>query len=290
MGVLRRCCLDADDAADDGGARRRRQRGDGCGAAGHPRSCRRLGWKPLTPITVKARDGKTDLYGLLFKPTHLRSGEAVSDRRLCLSGTADGFVRRARALPRRTSDMQSLAELGFIVVCIDGMGTPNRSKSFHEALYGDMGDNTIPDQIAGIKELAAKYPWIDVERVGIYGHSGGGAATAAAMFHFPDFFKVGVSESGNHDNRVYEDDWAEKWIGLLEEECGRHDELRQPGERELCQEPEGAAAADPRNDGRQCAAEQYAAGGRCSDQGEQGLRPAADSECEAQLRGGERPM
>jgi dipeptidyl aminopeptidase/acylaminoacyl peptidase len=111
--------------------------------------------------------------------------------------------------------MQSLAELGFIVVCIDGMGTPNRSKAFHDALFGDLADNTIPDQVAGIKELAAKYPWIDVDRVGIYGHSGGGAATAAAMFHFPDFFKVGVSESGNHDNRVYEDDWAEKWVGLL---------------------------------------------------------------------------
>jgi dipeptidyl aminopeptidase/acylaminoacyl peptidase len=110
--------------------------------------------------------------------------------------------------------MESLAELGFVVMCIDGMGTPDRSKSFHDALYGDMADNTIPDQVAGIKELAAKYAWIDAERVGIYGHSGGGAATAAAMFHYPDFFKVGVSESGNHDNRVYEDDWAEKWIGL----------------------------------------------------------------------------
>jgi dipeptidyl aminopeptidase/acylaminoacyl peptidase len=69
--------------------------------------------------------------------------------------------------------------------------------------------------VAGIKELVAKYPWIDVDHVGIYGHSGGGAAAAAAMFHYPDFFKVGVSESGNHDNRLYEDDWAEKWIGLL---------------------------------------------------------------------------
>jgi dipeptidyl aminopeptidase/acylaminoacyl peptidase len=111
--------------------------------------------------------------------------------------------------------MQSLAELGFIVVCIDGMGTSNRSKAFHDALFGDLADNTIPDQVAGIKELAAKYPWIDADRVGIYGHSGGGAATAAAMFHFPDFFKVGFSESGNHDNREYEDDWAEKWVGLL---------------------------------------------------------------------------
>ena len=78
-----------------------------------------------------------------------------------------------------------------------------------------MGDNTIPDQVSGMKDLAAKYPWIDLDRAGIYGHSGGGNATAAAMFHYPDFFKVGISESGNHDNREYEDDWAEKWAGLL---------------------------------------------------------------------------
>jgi len=78
-----------------------------------------------------------------------------------------------------------------------------------------MADNTIPDQVAGMKELASRFPWIDIERAGIYGHSGGGYATADAMFRFPDFFKVGISEAGNHDNRVYEDDWAEKWQGLL---------------------------------------------------------------------------
>ena len=96
------------------------------------------------------------------------------------------------------------------------MGTPWRSKSFHDSDFGDLADNTIPDQVAGIKELAARYSWIDLDRVGIFGHSGGGAAAAAAMFHFPDFFKVGISESGNHDNRIYEDDWGEKWQGLLE--------------------------------------------------------------------------
>ena len=96
------------------------------------------------------------------------------------------------------------------------MGTPWRSKRFHAAYYGNMGDNTLPDQVAGMKELASRYPWIDIDRAGIYGHSGGGFATAAAMFRYPDFFKVGVSQAGNHDNRVYEDDWAEKWQGLLE--------------------------------------------------------------------------
>ena len=145
--------------------------------------------------------------------------------------------------------MQSLAELGFIVVCIDGMGTPSRSKSFHEAYYGDLGDNTIPDQVAGMKELAAKYPFIDLDRAGIYGHSGGGNATAAAMFHFPDFFKVGIAESGNHDNRDYEDDWAEKWAGLDGQECRRHQQLRFAGQPEFRQEPQRPSAARPRHHG-----------------------------------------
>jgi dipeptidyl aminopeptidase/acylaminoacyl peptidase len=175
---------------------------------------RATGWQPLTPITVKARDGKTDLYGFLFKPAKFDAAKKypVIDR--VYPGPQTGSCG-SRSFSAAHKDMQSLAELGFVVVCIDGMGTPGRSKSFHDALYGNMEDNTIPDQVAGIKQLAAKYAWIDMGRVGIYGHSGGGAAAAAAMFHAPEFFKVGVSESGNHDNRVYEDDWAEKWIGLL---------------------------------------------------------------------------
>jgi dipeptidyl aminopeptidase/acylaminoacyl peptidase len=177
---------------------------------------RAAGWAPLTPIQVKARDGKTDLYGFLFKPTHFDPAQRYPIIDHVYPGPQTGSCG-SRSFSAAHQDMQSLAELGFIVVCIDGMGTPNRSKAFHDALFGDLADNTIPDQVAGIKELAAKYPWIDVDRVGIYGHSGGGAATAAAMFHFPDFFRVGVSESGNHDNREYEDDWAEKWVGLLKQ-------------------------------------------------------------------------
>jgi dipeptidyl aminopeptidase/acylaminoacyl peptidase len=175
---------------------------------------RAVGWQPLTQITVKARDGKTDLYGFLFKPTNFDPAQHYPVIDSIYPGPQAGSCG-SRSFSAARRDMQPLAELGFIVVCIDGMGTPERSKSFHDALYGDMGDNTIPDQVAAIKQLAAEYPWIDASRVGVYGHSGGGAAAAAAMFHAPEFFKVGVSESGNHDNRVYEDDWAEKWIGLL---------------------------------------------------------------------------
>ena len=90
-----------------------------------------------------------------------------------------------------------------------------------------------PTRSTGMKQLAQRYPWIDIDRAGIYGHSGGGYATADAMFRYPDFFKVGISEAGNHDNRDYEDDWAEKWQGLLEDESRRHHQLRQPGQSDF---------------------------------------------------------
>jgi dienelactone hydrolase len=172
------------------------------------------GWKPPTPITVKDRGGVNDLYGLMYKPTNFDPSQKYPILNHIYPGPQTGSVGGRQFSPAR-GDSQSIAELGFIVVEIDGMGTPWRSKRFHAAYYGNMGDNTLPDQVAGMKELAARYPWIDIDRVGIWGHSGGGFATASAMFRYPDFFKVGVSEAGNHDNRVYEDDWAEKWQGLL---------------------------------------------------------------------------
>ena len=172
------------------------------------------GWKPPQPITVKARDGVTDLYGLMFKPTDLDPNKKYPIINNIYPGPQTGSVR-GRSFSAERGDMQALAELGFVVVQIDGMGTPWRSKKFHEAWYGEMGDNTLPDQVTGMKQLAQRYAWIDLERAGIYGHSGGGNATAAAMFQYPDFFKVGVAQAGNHDNREYEDDWAEKWQGLL---------------------------------------------------------------------------
>jgi dipeptidyl-peptidase 4 len=177
------------------------------------------GWQPPTRITVKARDGVTDLYGLLFKPTTLDASKKYPIINNIYPGPQTGSVGSRQFSPSR-SDTQALAELGFVIVQIDGMGTPWRSKRFHEAYYGDMGDNTLPDQVAAMKELASRFPWIDIERAGIYGHSGGGYATAGAMFRYPDFFKVGVSQAGNHDNRNYEDDWGEKWQGLLENQAG----------------------------------------------------------------------
>lgn len=175
---------------------------------------RAAGWKPVTPIKVKSRDGKWDLYGLMFTPSNLDTNKKYPIVNYIYPGPQAGGVG-TRNFGASRSDHQALAELGFVVVIIDGTCNPDRSKAFHDACYGNMADNTLEDQIAGIKELAAKHPYMDVSRVGVWGHSGGGYATAAAMFRFPDFYKVGVSQSGNHDNRNYEDDWGERYIGLV---------------------------------------------------------------------------
>jgi len=171
------------------------------------------GWKPPMPIKVKARDGQTDLYGLMFTPTNLDKSKKYPIINYIYPGPQGGSVG-TRSFSAARQDSAALAELGFIVVAIDGMGNPLRSKAFHDKWYANMGDNTLPDQMAGMKELAQRFPFIDIDRVGIWGHSGGGNATADAMFRYPDFFKVGIAESGNHDNREYEDDWGERYQGL----------------------------------------------------------------------------
>ncbi|MEA3149100.1 MAG: hypothetical protein QOD56_39 [Gammaproteobacteria bacterium] len=173
------------------------------------------GWKPPVCITVTARDGVTALYGLMFKPTRFDPGRKYPIIDWIYPGPQIGSVG-TRSFMAARGDRQALAELGFIVVAIDGMGTPFRSKKFHDAYYNNMRDNTLPDQVAAINQLAERNPWIDADRVGIYGHSGGGYAAAAALFTYPDFFKVGISESGNHDLRGYTDDWGDKFTTTFE--------------------------------------------------------------------------
>jgi dipeptidyl-peptidase-4 len=175
---------------------------------------RATGWKPPVPIVVKARDGVTDVYGLLFVPTNLNPQKKYPIVNHIYPGPQAGSVG-SRSFAASRGDAQALAELGFVVIEIDGMGNPTRSKKFHDAYYANMGDNTLPDQITGMKQVAQRFPYIDIDRAGIYGHSGGGYAAADAMFRYPDFFKVGISEAGNHDNRDYEDDWGERYQGLL---------------------------------------------------------------------------
>ncbi|MGZ3810673.1 MAG: DPP IV N-terminal domain-containing protein [Mucilaginibacter sp.] len=172
------------------------------------------GWHAPTPLTLKAHDGKTDIYALMFTPTNLDASKKYPVVDYIYPGPQGGSVGNWSFAASR-GDMQALAELGFIVVQIEGTSNPLRSKSFHDMSYGNMAENTLPDQIAGIRQLSQQHTYIDTTRVGIWGHSGGGFATATAMFRFPDFFKVGISESGNHDNRNYEDDWGERYDGLV---------------------------------------------------------------------------
>lgn len=172
------------------------------------------GWVAPEPFTVKARDGETDLYGLMYKPSNFSSSASYPVLNYIYPGPQSGSVG-SRAFRASRSDKQALAELGFVVVELDAQGTPGRSKEFHDFYYGNMGDNGIPDQIAAIEQLGERNSWMDTERVGIFGHSGGGFASTRALLAYPDFYDVAVSSAGNHDNRNYADAWGEKWQGLL---------------------------------------------------------------------------
>jgi dipeptidyl-peptidase 4 len=173
------------------------------------------GWKAPVPFSVKSGNGNFDLYGIMYLPSDLDPAKKYPVVNYIYPGPQGGGVSSWSFSAIGASDHQALAELGFIVVVIEGSCNPYRSKSFHDACYGNMGENTLPDQVSGLKQLQQRYPYLDLDRVGAWGHSGGGYATACAMFKYPDFYKVGISESGNHDNRNYEDDWGERYIGLI---------------------------------------------------------------------------
>ena len=172
------------------------------------------GWHAPIPFSVKAHDGKTDIYGLLFTPPNADPNKKYPIIDYIYPGPQGGSVGSWSFAASR-GDCNALTELGFVVVAIEGTSNPLRSKSFHDMSYGNMAENTLPDQVTGIRQLAQQYSYIDTSRVGIWGHSGGGFATAGAMFRYPDFFKVGISESGNHENLNYEDDWGERYNGLV---------------------------------------------------------------------------
>ena len=172
------------------------------------------GWRAPIPFSVKAHDGKTDIYGLLFTPPNADPNKKYPIIDYIYPGPQGGSVGSWSFAASR-GDCNALTELGFVVVAIEGTSNPLRSKSFHDMSYGNMAENTLPDQVTGIRQLAQQYTYIDTNRVGIWGHSGGGFATAGAMFRYPDFFKVGISESGNHENLNYEDDWGERYDGLV---------------------------------------------------------------------------
>lgn len=173
------------------------------------------GWQPPTPFKAKARDGVTDVYGYLYFPTDLDPEKAYPVIDYVYPGPQIGPIGFRGFSLGGWAAQHSLPELGFIVFTIDAMGTPWRDKAFHDAYYESMGDNGLPDHISALKQLAITYPQIDLDRVGIFGHSGGGFASTDAILRYPEFFKVAVSGAGNHDNRAYYYAWAERYHGQL---------------------------------------------------------------------------
>lgn len=180
-------------------------------------SLKSIGWKAPTQFSVRSAKDKWELYGLMFTPSQMEPNKKYPVVNYIYPGPQGGSVRSWNFKASR-KDHQALAELGFVVIALEGTCNPGRSKSFHDACYGSLSENTLPDQISAIKQLAEKHSFIDTSRVGVWGHSGGGSASVAAMFRFPEFYKVGIAESGNHDNRNYEDDWGERYIGLMGED------------------------------------------------------------------------
>lgn len=175
-----------------------------------------MGWTMPETFVVKAADGVTDIYGNMWKPTDFSPYKKYPIIAHVYPGPQTESVSSTFSA---TSNNQRLAQLGFIVIQIGNRGgNPARSNAYHSYGYYNLRDYGLADKKAGIEQLAARHSWIDVERVGIYGHSGGGFMTAAALLQPPynDFFKVGVSSAGNHDNNVYNQNWSEQHHGLRE--------------------------------------------------------------------------
>jgi dipeptidyl aminopeptidase/acylaminoacyl peptidase len=161
-------------------------------------------------FTAKGRDGVTDIWGIICRPNHYDSTKRYPIIEDIYAGPQDAFVPK-NFLPY--SEMQSIAQLGFIVVQIDGMGTANRSKAFHDVCWKNLADAGLPDRIAWMKALAAKYPYCDTSRVGVFGTSAGGQNSMGALLFHPEFYKAAVSSCGCHDNRIDKQWWNEQWMG-----------------------------------------------------------------------------
>jgi dipeptidyl aminopeptidase/acylaminoacyl peptidase len=170
----------------------------------------KTGWKPPERFVAKARDGKTDIFGLIYRPSNFDSTKNYPIVEDIYAGPQGAFVPKSFAA---NSGMQAMAELGFIVVKIDGMGTSHRSKAFHDVCCKNLADAGFPDRILWIKAAAAKHPQMDLSRIGIHGGSAGGQNALGGMLAHPDFYKVGVAVCGCHDNRMDKVWWNELWMG-----------------------------------------------------------------------------
>ncbi len=170
----------------------------------------KAGWKPPEVFVAKGRDGKTDIWGLIFRPTSFDPKKKYPVIENIYAGPHGSHVPKGWSA---FSPSQAQAEPGFIVAQIDGMGTSNRSKAFHDVAWQNLGDAGFPDRILWHKAVAKKYPYYDVTRVGIYGGSAGGQNSSGALLFHPDFYKVAVSYAGCHDNRMDKIWWNEQWMG-----------------------------------------------------------------------------
>jgi dipeptidyl aminopeptidase/acylaminoacyl peptidase len=168
------------------------------------------GWKPPEVFVAKARDGKTDIWGLIHRPRDFDPNRKYPVIEDVYAGPQGSFVPKTFSARSR---YQALNDLGFIVVKIDGMGTANRSKAFHDVCWKNLKDGGFPDRILWLKAAAAKYSYMDLMRVGVYGNSAGGQNAAAAVLFHPEFYKVAVASCGCHDNRMDKASWNEQWMG-----------------------------------------------------------------------------
>ena len=171
---------------------------------------RKAGWRPPEVFTALGRDHATEVWGVIYKPRDFDPARKYPVLESIYAGPQGSFVPKSFQL---YNQMQSMAELGFIVVQIDGMGTSNRSKAFHDVCWKNLADAGFPDRILWHKAAAAKYPWYDISRVGIYGTSAGGQSTLGGLLFHPEFYKVGVASAGCHDNRMDKIWWNEQWMG-----------------------------------------------------------------------------
>jgi len=168
------------------------------------------GWRAPEVFVAKARDGLTDIWGIINKPVEFDPNKKYPVIEYIYAGPHDSFVPKSFSACNR---MQPVAEMGFIVVQIDGMGTNNRSKAFHDVCWKNLGDAGFPDRILWHKAAAAEFPWYDISKVAIYGNSAGGQNTLGGLLFHPEFYKVGVSSCGCHDNRMDKIWWNEQWMG-----------------------------------------------------------------------------
>lgn len=169
------------------------------------------GWRAPEAFLAKGRDGKTDIWGFIVRPRNFDPNKKYPIIECIYAGPQNSFVPKSFVV--NPFKMHEVAELGFIMVRIDGMGTSNRSKAFQDVAWKNLKDAGFPDRIAWMKAAAKKYPYMDIERVGIHGASAGGQSSTGALLFHPEFYKVAVSSCGCHDNRMDKIWWNEQWMG-----------------------------------------------------------------------------